>query len=251
MSGRPGAANAEGSKRRVLIVDDQRLFAEAIRNALSQHALGVAKIAGTAADAMEAVESDPPDIVLLDLGLPDEDGLVLGQRILAAHPSTKIVIVSALADARALRTGIRAGFHGYLTKDTPLAQLVTLITAILEGHVVMPPQLARTIAGARSPEDEHAALLAAQLTERERAVLALLVEGASSSIIAQRLSISPNTVRTHIQNLLTKLEAHTRLEAAAFAVRQGLVEPQGRRHRRDGAERQAADPMSDRRARAT
>jgi DNA-binding NarL/FixJ family response regulator len=101
--------------------------------------------------------------------------------------------------------------------------------AILGGDVVIPQRLAASSLGARTAEEESARLLEGQLTPREREVLGLLVEGASSEQIAVRLTVSPNTVRTHIQNVLTKLQVRSRLEAAAFAVRWGIV-PVGPEH---------------------
>jgi two-component system, NarL family, nitrate/nitrite response regulator NarL len=99
---------------------------------------------------------------------------------------------------------------------------------------VIPRQLATAVGGARSAEDRHAALLGGQLTEREREVLALLVDGASGADIAERLTISTNTVRTHVQSVLTKLQVHSRLEAATFAVRHGLVAAPAQQRAADG-----------------
>lgn len=104
-----------------------------------------------------------------------------------------------------------------------MAQFVDSIKAAMSGQLVVPHRLAARAAGARSSEERDASLLAEQLTKRERDVLRMLVEGARSEAIAKRMSISPNTVRTHVQNILTKLQVHSRLEAAAFAVRHGLA----------------------------
>jgi two-component system, NarL family, nitrate/nitrite response regulator NarL len=106
---------------------------------------------------------------------------------------------------------------------------VSSIQAVLNGNVIMPKQLARAAAGDQSPEEQHAAMLVKQLTDRERQVLQLLAEGSSGVQIAARLAISPNTVRTHVQSILTKLQVHSRLEAAAFAVRHGLIRTPGDR----------------------
>lgn len=208
---------------RVVIVDDHVLFAEAIRPVLSSNGMDVLEVVTTAGGAMEAVTREGPDLVLMDLVLPDESGVEVGRRILERCPGTRVVAVTALSDARLLQEAIKAGFHGYVTKDTPVSRFVDSIRAAMSGDIVVPHRLAARAAGARSRNESDASLLAEQLTPRERDVLALLVEGAQSEDIAAVLSISPNTVRTHIQNILTKLQVHSRLEAAAFAVRCGLV----------------------------
>jgi two-component system nitrate/nitrite response regulator NarL len=218
-------AGLGGRNMRVLIVDDHKLFAEAIRSALSSDGLRmeVLPVATSAKEALATAKADKPDLVLVDLGLPDESGVVLGRKILEECKGATVLAVTALSDPRLLREVMKAGFHGFITKDTPMARFVDLIKAAMSGHLVVPHRLAARAAGARSTEERDAGLLAEQLTKRERAVLEMLVEGARSEDIARRLSISPNTVRTHIQNILTKLQVHSRLEAAAFAVKHGLV----------------------------
>lgn len=217
---------------RVLIVDDHKLFAEAISSALSGngHGMVVLPVATTAKDGLAAASSERPDVVLLDLGLPDGSGVDVGRKILDRCQGVTLLAVTALTDPHMLRETLKVGFHGYLTKDTPIARFVESIHAATNGHVVLPHRLAARAVGARSPEERDAGLLAEQLTNRERRVLEMLVEGARSDMVAKRLSISPNTVRTHIQNILTKLQVHSRLEAAAFAVKHGLV-AQGRDRR--------------------
>lgn len=208
---------------RFLIVDDHKLFGEAFRALLEDQGMDVLGVAATGGEAMRIVQEERPDVVLLDIGLPDENGIEVGRRILEQFPETKVVALTGLDDHQAARSAVRAGFHAFLTKDSSAAQFVNSLRTALNGQVVVAQRLAKAAAGAPSPAEEHAALLAKQLTRRELEVLSLLAEGAGSSVIASRLSLSPNTVRTHIQNILTKLQVHSRLEAAAFAVRHRLV----------------------------
>lgn len=208
---------------RVLIIDDHVLFAEAIRLTLEVRDVTVVGIVLTVEEALPAVHRLRPDLVLVDIGLPDGSGLTLGQRILQESLETKVVALSGLEDPWAVREALRAGFHGYIVKDTSIPRFIHAIEAVLSGEVVVPRTLAPRVAGMRSSEEEAAALLMAQLTSREREVLALLVEGVSGQGIARTLGISPNTVRTHVQNVLTKLQVRSRLEAAAFAVRHRIV----------------------------
>ena len=215
----------------VLIVDDHVLFAEAIQMALrDQGMLNVAIVTDPLAVPQIVADADRrPDVVLMDIGLAGESGLALGARIVREFPQVKVLAVTALSDHRLLREAMGVGFSGFLTKDTQVSRLVSSIRTVAEGEVVIPHKLARGVAatgggrGSKPAKDEEAALLASQLTEREHEVLQLLSEGATSARIADRLSISRNTVRTHVQSVLGKLGVHSRLEAAAFAVRHGLV----------------------------
>ncbi len=207
---------------RVLIVDDHKLFAEAIRSVLTSSGMEVLGVVTNGKDAMDAASRERPDLVLVDLLLPDASGVDVGRAILEASPQTRVLAVTALNDAEPLADALKAGFHGYLTKDTPMIRFVESIQAAMNGRVVMPHRVG-PVSGTRSDEERDALLLAEQLTRREREVLAMLVEGAAGDEIASRLAISPNTVRTHIQNILTKLQVHSRLQAAAYAVRHDLV----------------------------
>ncbi|HXF74161.1 MAG TPA: response regulator transcription factor [Actinomycetota bacterium] len=207
---------------RALIIDDHVLFAEAIKPALASEGIEVVGVATTAAEGRRAVDELRPDLVLVDLGLPDESGLVLGRAIVDRHPDAKVVALTALEEPRAVRDAIRAGFHGYITKDTAAARFVQAVRAALDGQVVYPRRLA--MRGGRTAAEENARLLASQLTQRERQVLALLAAGATGREIAARLSISTNTVRTHVQSILTKLQVHSRLEAAVFAMKHRILD---------------------------
>ena len=163
--------------------------------------------------------------MVVDIGLPDMSGLDVGREILERFPDIRVVAVTALNDVDVMREAMRIGFSGFLTKNTSVVELVASLRSVNNGEVVVTGRMAQRTREGRIPDDEDAALLARQLTPRELEVLALLAEGASSESIARRLSVSANTVRTHIQNVLTKLQVHSRLEAAAFAVRHGIVKP--------------------------
>jgi NarL family two-component system response regulator LiaR len=196
------------------------LFAEAIKLTLEESGHDVI-LATTGHEALDTARREEPDVVLMDLGLPDRSGLAVGRDILAEHPAIKIVVVTSLEDDQAVREAVRSRFHGYLTKHTKLSQFVGAVETAVNGQMVLPqgPVTRRAL----SRGDQEAELLARQLTPKELEVLGLLAEGANSAEIARGLLISPNTVRTHVQSILAKLQVHSRLEAVAFAARNGLV----------------------------
>jgi two-component system nitrate/nitrite response regulator NarL len=202
-------------------VDDHRLFAEAIGQGLAAEGASVLDVATCGRDALDAVRRHRPDLALVDIGLPDADGIELGRQILEESPETKVVALTALEDERAVEHALQAGLHGYLTKNSEPATFRRALESIADGQTVYPHRLGGHVG--RPTPSSHEGFLAAQLTPRELEVLQLLAEGASSREIAERLSISPNTVRTHVQGILSKVQVHSRLEAAAFAVRNDLV----------------------------
>jgi NarL family two-component system response regulator LiaR len=174
----------------------------------------------TADTGLAGAREHRPDMVLLDLGLPDRPGLELGRDILEELPETKVVALTALEDDKSVQDAVKAGFHGYLTKQTETERFRNALRSVQDGHAVFPQRQAL-----RNRERTDDELMSEQLTTREVEVLQLLAEGASSGNIAEELRVSPNTVRTHVQGILSKLQLHSRLEAAAFAVRHGLVKP--------------------------
>jgi DNA-binding NarL/FixJ family response regulator len=210
---------------KVLVVDDHALFTDAIlpvlRGMEEMEVLGVAR---SGREALELFGREGPDLLMLDLGLPDMTGIELGRRLLQERPEVRILALTGRRDAQAVKEAMAAGFTGYLTKDTPLPSFAERIRAALRGEVVVPQRLETPRVVTRTPEEQNAALLADQLTPREREVLSLLVEGTDNMEIARRLSVSTNTVRTHVQSILTKLGVRSRLQAAAFAVRHQVVE---------------------------
>jgi two-component system, NarL family, nitrate/nitrite response regulator NarL len=219
----PHGRSKAATRPRVLIVEDHRLFADALGPVLTKMGMEVMETAPDAARALSVISSEPLDVVLMDLGLPDMAGIDVAKEILRLRPETKVLALTGLNDPRAVREALQAGLHGYLTKDMPLLRFVNAIEASLEGQVVIPHSLAAAAQGKRSPEEHHADLVRQHLTPREYEVLALLVEGSNTSRIATRLGLSPNTARTHVQNILEKLQVGSRLEAVAFAVRHQLI----------------------------
>jgi two-component system nitrate/nitrite response regulator NarL len=207
---------------KTLIVDDHRLFAEAIQLTLGRLGFDVLAVATTADEALNAAREQRPGLILVDIGLPDRSGISLGAQILQELPDTKVVALTALEDASLVREALRVGFAGYVTKDTQADMFARSLRSVLDGQVVVPASVSRAVVG-NGAMSSNGHLLGSQLTHRELEVLELLVDGTSSTAMAQMLGVSPNTVRTHVQGILAKLQVHSRLEAAAFAVRHNLI----------------------------
>jgi two-component system nitrate/nitrite response regulator NarL len=201
------------------------LFAESVQAAIEGLGMSVTHIVTTGEGAITEVDRAVPDVIFMDIGLPDQSGLMAGRTILERHPEAKIIALTALSDRSAVEEALRIGFVGYLTKDTPVARFVNAIRSAVDGHLILPQRLSPTRRPTQAERD--VALMASQLTPREREVLTLLVQGADGRRAAAALGISLNTVRTHVQSILTKLQVHSRLEAATFAVRHGIVDISG------------------------
>jgi DNA-binding NarL/FixJ family response regulator len=212
----------------VLIADEQVLFREAVKVVLSNEADLV--VVGEAQDGSQAVveaERVRPDVALLDADLPNRDGISATQQITDLVPACRVIVLSAHEDERVLIDAMEAGASGYLSKEAPLVELIDATRAVYRGEALVPPRmlgalLQRFIRRRRERDDAFRRL--ATLTRREREVLLLLAQGADKEGIAQQLVISPETARTHLQNLLGKLGVHSRLEAAAFVIQNGILD---------------------------
>lgn len=219
---------AEDSAVRVLLADEQALFREAMRVVLgSQDDLEVVGEANDGIQAVAEAERTHPDVALLDADLPNCDGIRATALIVDHVPSCRVIVFSDREDERVLIDALEAGAAGYLSKRSPLTELIEATRAVHRGETLVPPRmlgavLQRLILRRRQRDDVLRQLR--KLTRREQEVLGLLAEGADNDDIAQTLVISPETARTHIQNLMTKLRVHSRLEAAALVVQNGLVD---------------------------
>jgi DNA-binding NarL/FixJ family response regulator len=215
---------------RVLLADEHSLFCEAMRIALeTADDMRVEAEARNGRDAVAAAERLRPEVALIDVNLKNVDGIEATRRISRAVPECRVLMLSSDADEESLVRAIEAGATGYLTKASPLSELLRASRSVARGETVIPPNmlgpLLKMLIGGRDQRHEAYTRIS-RLTRREREVLSLLADGADNHVIASALVISPQTARTHIQNVLSKLGVHSRLEAAAFARdRRTLIEP--------------------------
>jgi len=213
---------------RVLVATEYGLVREALRAALEREQdLTVVGMATNGPDAIEAVEEQAPDVAVLSADLPDLDGVQTSCRIKACAPECAIIVLADAHNLRILTDGLYCGARGYLSKDCSIAELVGAIRAVAGGETLIPagmlgPLLTDLIDRRRG--HEGALMRLSKLSPREREVLALLARGLKTSALTEKLVISPETARTHIQNILSKLGLHSRLEAATFVIENGLLE---------------------------
>jgi DNA-binding NarL/FixJ family response regulator len=208
---------------RLLVIADQPIFSEGIISALTERGCDVIGRATSGTEAIEMARTEPPDIVLLDTALSNEDAVSLGRTIMEASPDSKVMAFVDSRDIAIQRSAVEAGFHGVLTKDFSGGRLVGSILLIAAGQVVI-PQETRAVLNLAEREPDAPDAVAARLTEREREILSMLASGMAAGQIALALTLSPNTVRSHIQNIRGKLKVHSRLDAVLFAIRHGVVE---------------------------
>ena len=205
----------------VLIVDDHRMFAESLGRLLTEQPdIHVAGTVGSAAAVAAALERHKPDVVLLDHGLPDADGTDVARKIKEIDPRIMVVMVTGAADDRVLLAAINAGCSGFLTKDRASDEVAQAVRHAAAGDVVIPPAL---LARLLPQLDRAHRGIGSDLSRRELEVLQLLATGAANRAIAAELFLSVNTVRNHVQQILQKLSVHSKLEAVATAVREGII----------------------------
>ena len=209
----------------MLVVDDHAVVREGLRAFLELQ--GDMEVVGEAADGEEAValvEATAPDVVLLDLVMPRVDGIEAIRRMRALRPETRVIVLTSFVDEDKMLPAVRAGAAGYLLKDVEPQELVAAIRTVNDGETLLHPavvrELVREVAGARRPPAADN-----PLTSREREVLGLIARGRANKAIAFELGVAEKTVKTHVSNILAKLNVTDRTQAALYAVREGLVDP--------------------------
>ena len=210
---------------RVLLVDDHELVRQGIAAML--HGAEDVQVVGearTGREALEVARKELPDVVLMDVKMPDMDGLEATRRLKEERPRTAVVMLTMHDNPTYLRDAVRAGAAGYLLKDVSKDELLDAIRQVATGGAFIESQMLKGMLSEMKPSDTGPSPATKNLTKREREILALVAEGMSNREIAERLVLSPETVKSHVAAILEKLNVSDRTQAAIYAVRNGLVE---------------------------
>jgi DNA-binding NarL/FixJ family response regulator len=206
----------------VLVVDDHQLFAAGLARLLADEPdITVLGIATSGAQALEMVDRLQPQVVLTDYLMPDQDGVTVTAQIKARNPTIMVVMLTGSADDRTLLSAIEAGCSGFLTKDRAVGEVAAAVRAAAVGESLISPAMLARLLPKLKPSRRS---LGADLTEREREILGLLARGWTNRAIGEQLCLSVNTIRNYVQSILSKLDAHSKLEAVSTAVREKIIE---------------------------
>ena len=200
-----------------LVADDHPAMVEAVAEVLGENGFTVVGRARDGNEALQKIEARRPRIALVDVRMPRLGGIEVARRVASASPTTAVVLYTGYGERALLLEAMDAGARGFLLKEAPLADLVRAIEIVAAGGTYVDPVLAGYLASPRAAERLP------NLTQRERDVLRLLSDGLSNEEIGKRLFISPETVRTHVRKAMDKLNADTRTQAVATALRQSLI----------------------------
>lgn len=212
-------------KTRVMLVDDHAIFREALRSMLAVEAdIEVVGEAGNGRQAMGLLRDLKPDIVIVDIGMPDMNGIEATAAIVARWPEIRIIALSTHSDRRFVGEMIKAGANGYIVKTAAGTELLRAIRAVSEGNSYLCPQVATGVMRASAQDSPADGFRRSALTRREREVLKLLAEGQRTAGIATRMHLAPATVDVHRRNLMRKLDLHTVAELTKYALREGLTD---------------------------
>lgn len=210
-------ATTMGPGLRIVLCDDHRLLLEALATSLANEGFTIEAAVESPADAVRAVALHRPEVLVIDVNFPGGSGIDAAREVIASHPRTKVVMITGSDDPELALAALAAGVSGYLRKDLRINEIATALEAAVRGDSPVDRALLREarrtgsggkVSGGRSPLDD--------LTKRERHILGLLMEGMSTREMVTTLGVSPSTVRTHVQNIFTKLNVHSRLAAVAL-----------------------------------
>jgi DNA-binding NarL/FixJ family response regulator len=214
----------------VLVVDDHRTFAEALAVAIGLEKDMSARVAWSGSEALRTVERDHPDVILIDLQMPGLSGIETIRRIRELHSDAAVVVISAHDDELSKARSVEAGARGFVSKLTPLSEVPGMIRQTRSGApLIDPDEVARLLRVLRHRRHQLATerQRANRLTPRQIEILQMLSDGVPMAKICERLRMTSATLRTHVQNILTRLAVHTKVEAVAVAIRHGKISAEG------------------------
>jgi DNA-binding NarL/FixJ family response regulator len=207
------------------VVDDHPMWRDGVARDLTEAGYEVVATVGEGAQAVRVTGATRPDVVVLDLQLPDLSGVEVIQGLLAGHPTVRILMLSASGEQQDVLDAVKAGASGYLLKSAGQAEFLEAVRRTAAGDAVFTPGLAGLVLGEyrRLATTSAPATDAPRLTDRETEVLRLVAKGLSYKQIAERLVVSHRTVQNHVQNTLGKLQLHNRVELTRYALQNGLA----------------------------
>jgi DNA-binding NarL/FixJ family response regulator len=207
-----------------MLADDHRMLREGLRRSMTEHGFDVVGEASDGAEAVDMAQELAPDVILMDVTMPELDGVEATRLVKAANPAIRVIMLTMHADQEVLAAAIRSGASGYLVKDCSTEEIADAIRSAVSGETTLSPALAasmlnevRKLDPPEQPEEDRV------VTKREEEVLQLIADGCSTPEVAERLYISQKTVKNHLASIYQKLDARDRTQAVLQAVRMGIV----------------------------
>ncbi len=207
-----------------MLADDHRMLREGLRRSMTEHGFDVIGEASDGAQAVDMAGELSPDVILMDVTMPELDGVEATRLVKAANPAIRVIMLTMHADQEVLAAAIRSGASGYLVKDCSTEEIADAIRSAVSGETTLSPALAASMLNeVRKLDAPEAAEEDRIVTKREEEVLQLIADGCSTPEVAERLYISQKTVKNHLASIYQKLDARDRTQAVLQAVRMGIV----------------------------
>ncbi len=204
---------------RLVLIEDHEALREGLELLLGREGIEVLGTAGSAHEGQELVERLDPDVALIDIRLGEDSGIDLTAKLVDADPKRRIMLYTGSSEIDLLISGLDSGARGYALKDGAPSELTNALTTVAEGGTYVDPRLHPALLSRRATQTQKS------LSKREREIMELLSQGLTGEQVAERLVLSPETIKTHIRNAMNKLEANTRVHAIAIALREGFISP--------------------------
>jgi DNA-binding NarL/FixJ family response regulator len=203
----------------LVLIEDHQALREGLELLLSREGLDVVGTAGSAGEGRALVERHSPDVALVDIRLGDESGIDLTRDLLDSDPERRVVLYTGSSDVELLISGLDSGARGYALKEGTPSELTAALNTVADGGTYVDPRLRPALLSRRATQRMPS------LSKREREIMDLLAQGLTGEQVAEKLVLSSETVKTHIRNAMSKLEASTRVHAIAIALREGYIQP--------------------------